>query len=288
MSHIYVVSPSKPIAPNLSNPTTSLETLNHLGYDVTLSPHALDNCGNVSSPIAMRVSDLHEGFINPQYDVVMASVGGWCSNEILPYIDYKLIARYPKPFIGMSDITTLCWNLWQKANISTIYGLNLRHFAEDSPISEFWQFQQALANPQQFFGFTRKSIQESQVYRSGRMSGALVGGNLAVMCWLLGTPFAPEIPEGAILFLEDDIETNGYYWQMYLTHLKQAGVFEKISGLVFGQIEEGTIFQPKSSFREILDIVIGEYNFPVLIEADFGHITNPLSIPFGIKYDLVI
>ena len=130
MPHIYVCSSSKPIDTNLSNPTTSIETLNQLGYDVTLSSHALDNWGNISSPITTRVSDLQEGFINPQYDVVMASVGGWCSNEILPHIDYKLIARYPKPFIGMSDITTLCWNLWQKANIPTIYGLNLRHFAE--------------------------------------------------------------------------------------------------------------------------------------------------------------
>ncbi|MCC3592886.1 MULTISPECIES: S66 peptidase family protein [unclassified Microcoleus] len=256
MPHIYVCSSSKPIDTNLSNPTTSIETLNQLGYDVTLSSHALDKWGNISSPIITRVSDLQEGFINPQYDVVMASVGGWCSNEILPHIDYKLIARYPKPFIGMSDITTLCWNLWQKANIPTIYGLNLRHFAEDTQLSEFGQFQKTLASSQEFSGFTRKPIQEFQVYRSGRMSGLLVGGNLAVMCWLLGTAFAPEIPNGAILFLEDDIETNGYYWQMYLTHLKQAGVFEKISGLVFGQVDKGTVFQPKSSFKEILDIVI--------------------------------
>lgn len=288
MPHIYVCSPSKPIDPNLSNPTTCIKILNQLGYNVTLSSHALDNWGNISSPITMRVSDLQEGFINPEYDVVMASVGGWCSNEILPHIDYRLIAEYPKRFIGMSDITTLCWNLWQKANIQTIYGLNLRTFAEDIPLSEFWQFQKTLASPQQFCGFTRKPIQEFQIYRSGRMSGLLIGGNLAVMCWLLGTPFAPEIPNGAILFLEDDLETNGYYWQMYLTHLKLARVFEKISGLVFGQVDKGTVFQPKSSFKEILDIVVGEYDFPVLIETDFGHITNPISIPFWIYYELTI
>ncbi|HAZ44457.1 MAG TPA: hypothetical protein DDW76_09370 [Cyanobacteria bacterium UBA11369] len=288
MPHIYICSPSAPFAITQFYLNSSIKTLNQLGYDVTLSSHAQDNWGNISSPIPLRVSDLQEGFINPEYDVVMASVGGWCSNEILPHIDYKLIARYPKSFIGMSDITTLCWNLWQKANIPTIYGLNLRHFAEDTPLSKFWQFQKTLASPQQFSGFTRKPIEEFQIYRSGRMSGLLVGGNLAVMCWLLGTPFAPEIPNRAILFLEDDIETNGYYWQMYLTHLKQAGVFEKISGLIFGQVDEGSVFQPKSSFKEILDIVVGEYDFPVLIEADFGHITNPISIPFGVYYELTI
>ncbi|MBD1803894.1 LD-carboxypeptidase [Microcoleus sp. FACHB-SPT15] len=288
MPHIYVCSPSKPIDPNLSNPTACIETLNKLGYEVTLSLHALDNWGNTSSPITMRVSDLHEGFTNSQYDVVMASVGGWCSNEILPHLNYSLIAKYPKLFIGMSDITTLVWNLWQKANIPTIYGLNFRSFAENKLLSGFWQFQEVLANPQQFCGFTRKPIQGFQIYRSGRMSGPLVGGNLAVMCWLLGTSFAPTIPDGAVLFLEDDLETNGYYWQMYLTHLKQVGVFDRISGLVFGQVQEGTVFQTKSSFREILEIVIGEYDFPVLIEADFGHISNPISIPFGVRYALEI
>ncbi|MBD0304309.1 MAG: LD-carboxypeptidase [Tolypothrix sp. T3-bin4] len=56
---------------------------------------------------------------------------------MLPHIYYQLIARYPKPFIGMSNITTLCWHLWQKANIPTINGLNLHHFAEDTPLSKF-------------------------------------------------------------------------------------------------------------------------------------------------------
>jgi muramoyltetrapeptide carboxypeptidase len=290
MNHIYVCSPSESIDPNISIRNNSIETLNKLGYDVTLSAHALEDWGNVSSPIPMRVSDLQEGFINPKYDIVMASVGGWCSNEILPHIDYELIARYPKLFIGMSDMTTLCWNLWKKANIPTIYGPNLRHFAEDTPLSEFWQFQQTLANPQQFSGFTRKPIQEWQIYRSGRMSGSLVGGNLGVMCWLIGTPFAPEVPQGSILFLEDYVETTGHHWQMHLTHLKLSGVFEKITGLVIGEVHKDTVFQPKSSFKEILDIVIGEYDFPVLIEANFGHISsaNPISIPYGVYYDLTI
>ncbi len=290
MTHIYVCSPSESIDPNISIRNTSIETLNKLGYDITLSAHALEDYGNVSSPIAMRVSDLQEGFINPQYDIVMTSVGGWCSNEILPHLDYELIAKYPKLFIGMSDTTTLCLNLSQKANIQTIYGPNLRHFAEDTPLSEFWQFQQIIASPQEFLGFTREPIQAWQVYRSGRMSGTLVGGNLGVMCWLLGTPFYPEIPQGSILFLEDYIESTGHYWQMYLTHLKLAGVFKNISGLVIGEVDKGTVFQPKSSFKEILDIVIGEYNFPVLIEANFGHIANanPISIPYGFYYDLTI
>ncbi len=118
------------------------------------------------------------------------------------------------------------------------------------------------------------------------MAGKLVGGCLAVLCWLLGTPYQLEIPPGAILFLEDDEETNGYYWQMYLSHLKQAGYFEKISGLVFGQIPKTTKFNQEASFEEILGLVLKDYHFPVLINADFGHIENPLCLPYGLDYQL--
>ncbi len=273
---------------DIADPTPCLEKLKNLGFEVSFSAHALDDWGDVSSPIATRVSDIHEGFTNPEYNVVMASTGGWCSNEILPFLDYDLISRYPKPFIGLSDITTLCLNLWQKANIPTIYGLNLQLFGKDTPLPDFWQFKEVLANPHQFSGFTREPIQDSQIYRSGRMSGALVGGNLDVMCWLTGTPFAPKIPDGAIFFLENDQGSNGYNWQMELTHLKQAGVFENISGLVFGKTGLASLFKKKSSFKDILDLAIDKYKFPVLIEADFGHIPNSISIPLGVQYELTI
>lgn len=285
--HIYICSPSAPYDPDDFSASfkNHLQNLRNLGFEVTLSKHALDYHGNTSANIKNRVNDLYEGFKNSRYDVVMALVGGWNSNEILPFLDFNLIKNNPKLFIGFSDITTLCVNFWQKAHIQIIYGHDLTRFSLANS-KKYSQFVNIINNIHSFNGFTRRKINQKQIYRSGIMEGNLVGGNLAVLCWLLGTPYQLKVPEKAILFFEDDEETNGYHWQMYLTHLKQAGYFENISGLVFGKVSKKTKFNQNAQFKDILKIVFKDYKFPILINADFGHIKNPICIPYGLKYRL--
>ncbi len=225
-----------------------------------------------------------EGFTNPKYDLFLASRGGTNSNEILPYLDYDLISKNSKIFCGFSDMTTLTTNLYQKSNIKTIYGYNFSVICKLQKTKDLEQWFGLIKNPNNFTGF--KKNKTTDVFRKGKASGRLVGGNLAVLYWLLGTPFSSEIRKGDILFLEDDLETNSYYWQMYLTHLKQTGVFEKINGLIFGQVLPDTEFAKNQTFEQILTTVIGEYDFPVLKNANFGHIENPINIPLGSFYDM--
>ncbi|AKM79209.1 MAG: Peptidase U61 LD-carboxypeptidase A [Candidatus Beckwithbacteria bacterium GW2011_GWB1_47_15] len=285
--HIYICSPSAPYDPKDFPATikSNIRNLKKLGFEVTVSKHALDYHGNTSANITDRVSDLHEGFKNSKYDVVMALCGGWNSNEILPFLDYKLVKDNPKLFVGFSDMTTLGVNLWQKANIQTIYGHTLTKF-DLNETENYAQFVNVINDINGFNGFTRKKINKKQVYRPGVMEGRLVGGCLAVLCWLLGTPYQLRVPEKEILFLEDDEETNGYYWQMYLAHLKQAEYFENISGLVLGKVSKKTKFNRGAKFKDILKIIFKDYKFPILINADIGHIENPICIPYGLKYRL--
>jgi muramoyltetrapeptide carboxypeptidase LdcA involved in peptidoglycan recycling len=254
-----------------------------LGYDVVWSKYAFDNRGNVSSSIENRISDLYEGLMNDNYDIVMASVGGFNSNELLPHIDFEKVKSSRAVLIGMSDITTLGVNLFEKSGIRTVYGLNARSFIYDD---DFSQFVEAINSNHEFKGFYKTQILPNKIFRNGKMEGRLVGGNLALLCWLAGTKYQMQVRDGDILFIEDDDETNGYYWQMYLNHLKQLGYFDKISGLVIGKVLDTTKFTLGTDFRQILSGVIGEYTFPVLVDADFGHIRNPISIPYGETYSL--
>lgn len=259
-----------------------VNNLQQAGYAVTLSPHALENHGNISSHVSNRVADLHHGFSNKQYDAIISTIGGWNSNELLPHLDFELISRHPKPFVGMSDITTLCVNLWQQSSIASTYGFQLRHFINRLSRQYLHTSFQTIFHPDSFSPSAITTSGSPQVFRSGTMSGPLVGGCLATISWLLGTPYQMQIPDQSILFLEDDEETNGYYWQMYLNHLKQAGAFANISGVIFGKIPPSTVFTQQSPFTTILDQVIGEYNFPVLLNAHFGHaVDKPLCLPCG-------
>lgn len=250
--------------------------------DLVFSKNAFVNRGNVSGTISERLEDLYKGFTNDSVDVVMSLIGGFNSNELLPEIDFDLISNSKAKFVGMSDMTTLVSNLNQKSGIQTYYGIQARHFVNDL---DFSQSLSVLEERDNFAGFYRDNS-EIKILRDGQMKGKLIGGNLALLCWLLGTPYFPEITDGSILFLEDDEETNSYYFQMYLNHLEQAGVFERISGLIFGDILRDTKIATGESFEKIVKGALGGYSFPIIYNADFGHIDNPITIPFGLEYEL--
>jgi len=284
IKNIFVVSPSAPIQINDEQKKQAISKFNKLGFEVTFSKNCFENKGNTAGSIKNRVQDIEEGFSNSKYDLVMSMQGGFNSNEILPFLNYKLISQNPKPFCGMSDMTTLCLNLNQKSRIPTFYGLQFRHLMNSEnnlDKTEFKQFLEVLNTPQSIQKEFEKDIKPENIFRKGEMKGKLVGGNLAVLCWLLGTPFTLQNFEDCILFLEDDEETNGYYLQMYLVHLKQAGIFDKIKGLIFGKVLANTEFQPNSNFNQILNTVFEDCEFPILTNANFGHIDLPITIPYN-------
>ena len=99
--------------------TTYLESL---GLKVKVMPNAARSEGWVSASPEARVEDLHQAFIDDDVTVVLAAIGGNHSNQLLPLLDYDLIAAHPKLFQGYSDMTVLHWALAKHAGISTFYG----------------------------------------------------------------------------------------------------------------------------------------------------------------------
>jgi muramoyltetrapeptide carboxypeptidase len=131
--------------------------------------------------------------------------------------------------------------------------------------------------------------QNAKIYRHGRLKGRLIGGNLSIIEWLSGTNYTPTITNGDILFIEDDEDASGNLWQTYLQKLKMLGYFEKLSGLIIGQTPF-TKFNPEASMKDILDIVVGDYNFPVIYAVHFGHLRDNTIINFeeGLDIDITI
>ena len=119
-SHIRVLSPSDSIArlggfeANLS----AKETLENLGFRVSFSEHYLESDMLSSSSIKSRVADLHAAFADDSVDAILATIGGFNSNELLPYIDYDLIAKHPKIICGYSDSTAFLNAIFAKLETS--------------------------------------------------------------------------------------------------------------------------------------------------------------------------
>lgn len=123
-SHIRVLSPSSSIE-RLGGFEANLlakEVLEKLGFQVSFSKHYLENDILYSASITSRVEDLHEAFADPSVDAILATIGGFNSNELLPYLDYDLISKNPKIICGYSDSTAFLNAIFAKAKIQTYMG----------------------------------------------------------------------------------------------------------------------------------------------------------------------
>ena len=121
--HIRIVSPSSSIE-RLGGFEANLaakERLAKLGFTVSFSEHYLENDMLGSASIESRVADIHAAFSDDSVDAILATIGGFNCNELLPYLDFELIARNPKIFCGYSDTTALLSAIYSKTGMKTIW-----------------------------------------------------------------------------------------------------------------------------------------------------------------------
>ena len=280
--------------------------LESLGLSTKLMPNAARNDSWVSASAEERAADIHTAFADPEVDVVLASIGGNHSNQLLPLLDFDLIASHPKVFQGFSDNTVLCWALLVRAGLRTFYGpaltANLGEYPEvfdlthrtmaaawfgDEPLryepAEEWT--EEFLDWDQRIDLTRPRAMRPGggwvTIREGAAEGPLIGGCLESVCWhLKGGPFWPDL-EGAILFLETSEEApSPAHVDAYLTDLEQLGAFEQASALVIGRPRDYSEEDSKTLWRVAADRT-EPYGLPVLGDVDCSHTDPMLTLPLG-------
>lgn len=259
-----------------------------------------------SASVKDRADEFNELLYDSSVKCIMASIGGFVTNSMLPYIDYDHFMKNPKIVVGMSDITSLLMALYAKTGVTVYYGPNMvTSYARLEPYSDIAlsAFENAV---NQRLGFTYKmpdnysdevidwnksldeerSIENKMVTLSGgKAIGRLIGGNLNTMTSVWGSEYMPSINEGDILFLENTQEWAAYV-ERYVSWLKHCGVFDMIGGLIIGKHrafdDQGTGKKPYDILLEIID----KPNFPILADFDCGHTAPMLTMPIGIKAEL--
>lgn len=252
-----------------------------------------------------RADEFNELLLDPEVDILMASVGGFVTNAMLPYIDYEYFSQHPKIVVGMSDVTSLLMALYAKTGVTVYYGPNMISYARcekyaQTALTAFinavnehggYTCQMPDTYSDEIINWnkipsTEREIENKMVTLSGgRAVGRLIGGNLNTLTSVWGSEYMPEIREGDILFLENTEEWAAYV-ERYVSWLKLCGVFDRIGGLVIGKHrafdDQGTGRKP----YEILLEVIGEPRFPILAEFDCGHTAPMLTMPIGVTAEL--
>jgi muramoyltetrapeptide carboxypeptidase len=120
-----------------------------------------------------------------------------------------------------------------------------------------------------------------EVIASGHAEGELVGGNLALICALMGTPFEIDT-RGKILLLED-IDEENYRVDRMLTQLRLAGKFDEAAGVVIGEFTNWEPSEPHNDFPigDVIESILLPYDKPILTHVCFGHGPYKATLPLG-------
>lgn len=262
----------------------ALAFLQNQGFNVTFSKNCRETNEFLSSSVRSRVDDLHEAFADKNVKVVMACIGGFNANEILPYLDYELIKNNPKILCGYSDITVLLNAVYAKTGIVTYHA---PHLAALGFLNEREYTQKYLSEcfmcEKPFDVKPSETAQNYTVIQEGECEGNIIGGNLCTLNLLQGTPYMPDI-SNKVLFLEDDNIMGDYFvpeFNRNLQSLLQTDNANTIRGIVFGRFDE-SCKMTEDMIKAIIKDKISP-DIPVLFGVDFGHIFPMISFPIGGK-----
>ncbi len=254
------------------------------GFKLTFAKNCRELDRYQSSSVVSRVEDLHEAFRDPNVKMIITSVGGFNANQLLPYLDYDLIAENPKILCGYSDITVLENAIYAKTGLVTYSGPHYCTFGFDNePEYTRKAFLDCLTKDESLFITPSKTAAQYTVLQEGVCEGVVIGGNLCTINLLQGTPYMPDIRE-KVLFIEDDNIMGEYFsceFERNLQSLLQIEGADTVRGIVFGRFEESC----GMTVERITDIIKDKVpaNIPVVFGVDFGHIFPIITFPIGGK-----
>lgn len=265
----------------------AVDIVKSLGFEVEPGKHLYRREQYLAGTDQQRAADLNSLFSDRRVDAIFCTRGGYGTPRILPLLDYDTIARNPKILLGYSDITALHNAIYQRTGLVTFHGPTAGQAFSDYTLAEFdrilmqAQAPTPLAAPPVVPARRGRAEQANRITRfvGGVARGRLVGGNLTLICTLMGTPFAPDF-RGKILFLEDVGEVP-YRVDRMLTQLWLAGVFEQVAGVVFGKFTEAEPTGPSFSMEAVIRARCGALSVPVIRGLMIGHVQDQSIIPVG-------
>lgn len=256
------------------------KNIEDMGYQVILGECTKKQWYSYAGTDEERAEEINSFFDDKSIDAIICMRGGYGSNRLIELLDFEVIKRNPKIFVGYSDITTLHIALNEKVNLITFHGpMAVSNFTDNYNRDTYENFIEILSNSRDKQSI-KNITKELKVLNEGRAKGKLVGGNLATLIATLGTEYDLDY-NGKILFLED-VGEKTYKIDRFLNQLKKHGVFEKIEGLVLGDFKNCIQDSEKDmTLLEVFQNYFKELKKPVIYNFESGHSEPMLTLPLG-------
>ncbi|MDQ6689923.1 MAG: LD-carboxypeptidase [Gemmatimonadota bacterium] len=272
-AHVALVAPAGPLQKPEELPRAQ-ENARTLSWEPIVGAHATERTGYLAGHDRDRLNDINRAIRDPKIDAIWCLRGGYGMMRILPGIDYEALSRAPKTIIGYSDITALHSAVQRKCRLISFHGPTAREvltdFSRDS-------LERALLRRTDSCGQAPKARE----INAGTAEGRLVGGNLAVLSSLCGTPYMPDLADG-ILILED-VNEPVYRIDRMLQQLKLSGTLNGCKAIVFGDCTSCPEDSGGSGrqFDEVLGELAHSLGVPCLAGIPAGHVAEQWTIPLG-------
>lgn len=256
-----------------------------MGFKVKLGESAGQKYGYLSGTDEVRARDINRMFADDEVDAIVCLRGGYGAMRILDQLDYELIAKHPKIFMGFSDITALHIALLEKCGLVTFHGPMAAANWAGKPLDDFSRdsMYRALMNAEPAGELVNPPEYPRQTVNPGKAEGQLVGGNLMLIASSLGTPWELDTKD-RIIFIEE-VGERTYCVDRMLTQLRLAGKFRDCAGVVFGDFADCPIEYPEFglTLEEIIRDVVAPCGKPVFTGLRCGHCSPKLTLPFGVR-----
>ena len=284
---IGIVAPSSPI--DKGRVKKAKKAIEAMGFEVVVGQSCYESYGYLAGEDRLRADDINRMFEDRKIDGIIALRGGYGASRILDLIDYDLVAKNPKVFVGYSDITALHTAFRQLGKLVTYHGpMAASDFA--TGVSDFTRnsFLNMLVDENPSMILENPKKEELTVIREGRARGVLVGGNLALIVNTIGTDY--EIDTEDKILLIEEVGEDPYAVDRMLTQLALAGKFKDLRGLVFGDfnncVASKSEYEKQLPLLEVLKDRTKDLDIPIVYNFQIGHCEPVLTVPLGIEYEL--
>lgn len=276
---IGLIAPCSPVSESALS--SCLDAITSLGFHYVVGESVLaSRHGYLSGSDELRAMDINDMFANPDVNGIFCMRGGYGSTRLMHLLDYEMIRRNPKVFVGYSDITSFHLAFQSLCNMVTFHGpMVYSNMAKEFDSFTKTSFLHAISMPRRLPFFSPPG-HPYEVLVPGKCRGRIIGGCLSLVSPAIGSFYGPDY-SGSILFLED-IDESVPRCDKLMHHLKNSGILSSVNGVILG-VFKGCNNPSDSSYtiKDFFEEFFLSYDYPVLYNVYSCHEKPMATIPLG-------
>ena len=258
-----------------------MAALERLGFVPVPADNLASRQGFIAGDDAERLAAFHRLAADPSLAAILFARGGHGLLRVLPGIDWDLLARRPRAYMGFSDLTPFLLGIVARLGLVTFHGpMVAADFARGLTQVEEESFLGALAGRYPAEQPLERPLRTAPAPSDA--AGPLLGGCLSLLAATLGTPFAPDLT-GSLVFWED-VGEPPYRIDRMLTHLRLSGSLSTIAGMIVGHISAGTEDgENPADWRSVVGEALAGFSWPLAWGQESGHVAPNRTLPLGLS-----